>query len=175
MVQWPAPVMKRKKKGSWWCKIGGREGRIDGGESRSESQSPESLLSCRRHYLMKPRGGFSWGNVCVRREGEACWNRQRETRKELLQVCRGGKKLLLMVAAWARCHQALRNRDDRFFCRKKKKKRKMFHWSCMPLPAFQSLPSLPQHLDKLKTTVVKIFCLGFLLRGMTATGDPEKF
>lgn len=95
--------------------------------------------------------------------------------KSCFKCAGGGKKLLLMVAAWARCHQALRNRDDRFFCRKKKKKRKMFHWSCMPLPAFQSLPSLPQHLDKLKTTVVKIFCLGFLLRGMTATGDPEKF
>lgn len=99
VCQWHGAVTrssyeKKKKKGSWWCKIGGREGRIDGGESRSESQSPESLLSCRRHYLMKPRGGFSWGNVCVRREGEACWNRQRETRKELLQVCRGGEKVV---------------------------------------------------------------------------------
>ena len=44
------------------------------------------------------------------------------------------KKVVLMVAAWACCHQALRNRLDRFLCRKNK----MFHWSCTPLPAFQS-------------------------------------
>lgn len=28
-----------------------------------------------------------------------------------------GKKVVLMVAVWACCHQALRNRVDRFLCR----------------------------------------------------------
>lgn len=45
-------------------------------------------------------------------------------------------KVVLMVAVWACCHQALRNRVDRIFVPEKK----MFHWSCMLLPAFQSWP-----------------------------------
>lgn len=35
------------------------------------------------------------------------------------------------------CHQALKNRVDRFLCKKRKRK---FHWSCALLPAFQSCP-----------------------------------
>lgn len=56
--------------------------------------------------------------------------------------CAAGK-VALMVAAWACCHQALRNRVDRFLCRKKEKKD-------VPLVAhaaesFSKLPSMFQH------------------------------
>ena len=75
--------------------------------------------------------------LCAARKAMYAGISEKKKKKERLRVCwekKKKKKVVLMVAAWACCHQALRNRLDRFLCRKNK----MFHWSCTPLPAFQS-------------------------------------
>ena len=81
------------------------------------------------------------------------------------------KKVVLMVAAWACCHQALRNRLDRFLCRKNK----MFHWSCTPLPAFQSCTRCfnIRTRQKLWESQKKILKIGLLLQCTRASRDPE--
>lgn len=59
-----------------------------------------------------------------------------------------GEKVVLMVAVWACFHQALRNRVDRFWCRKKKKE--------VPLvmnaaASFSKLSLLLYHTEEAKT------------------------
>ena len=74
--------------------------------------------------------------LCAARKAMYAGISEKKKKKKKGGLERAGKKkkVVLMVAAWACCHQALRNRLDRFLCRKNK----MFHWSCTPLPAFQS-------------------------------------
>lgn len=63
-VQWPAPLIKITHRK--WLSVmqGWGKGKwVDGGESRSESESLQITLSCQRHCLMKDGGGFSVKSV----------------------------------------------------------------------------------------------------------------
>lgn len=74
MEQWPTPIIKKeaspRENALWWCRAGERWIKL----------WVRITLSCRRHYLMKLRGGFTGGNVCVQREGKVTYNQQKQAK-----------------------------------------------------------------------------------------------
>lgn len=81
---------------------------------------PWITLTCQRHYLIRPRGGFLMRkHLCAAGKARHA-GISKNSLEESCFKCAAGK-VALMVAAWACCHQALTNRVDRFLCRKKKR------------------------------------------------------
>lgn len=99
----------------------GREERGEEGWRRLNpglSQNPlnHSFMSAslfnesQKRFLVRKRlcaaGKAMYAGISEKKSGFKCAGKKKK------------KKVVLMVAAWACCHQALRNRVDRFLCRK---------------------------------------------------------
>lgn len=128
----------------------GREGEREGGLEEVNpglSQNPLNHSFMSPSLLNETQSRFPMRkHLCAagreRYAGISKKKKQRRERKKSSFKC-AGEKVVLMVAAWACCHQALRNRADRFLCRKKQKKH-------VPLvmhaaASFSELPLLIQH------------------------------
>lgn len=110
-VQWPTQITHRK----WLTVMQGQEmgGMVGEGEARSESESPESLFYVGVIFNQTNRRFHEETFVCSERQ------RMQGSAKTAWKTAASSvhrEKVVLMFAAWACCHQALRKQSWKVFC-----------------------------------------------------------